>query len=87
MKKSKGVVIGINCNAVYSDGIVLMKDYPVVSEVKFSDLDVETELNTYKLIDIRLAVPFSKSEQLLNGLKTGVVELYVEGMTSEVELA
>ncbi len=79
-------VIKIQLSAAYKEGELLFDNTEIVTDTLIRYPLLKSE-GIYKVVELRLAVPSVKAEALLNGLHSGVVSLYVEGMASEVDQA
>jgi hypothetical protein len=83
---NKPHVIKVSCAAAYKDGSLLFDDAELIADTLLKPPTIESE-GLYGIIELRLAVPSVKTEAMLNGLRSGLVSLYIEGMKSEVDQA
>ena len=77
----------INCRAMYTDGSILFEGQELIGDACLCDFTQAGIKDRYRSVTIRLAVPKDGAEDFVAGLRTGTVELYIEGIPTTLEQA
>ncbi len=80
-------VVRLTCNAVYSDGSPLLDNIQLITKASLQPMPLGPGSDNYQVVELRIAVPKAQAEELLDGISSGVAELYVEGMKTFLEQA
>lgn len=79
--------VTISCRAVYTDGSFLFDEDKLIATTDIREFLADDTLvaKDYRRIIIDIAVPRSKAEEFLDGLRSGKIELDVDSMKSPLE--
>jgi hypothetical protein len=79
-------IVKVRCSAAYKDGTYLFGAENEDELLLADSFIVNSKLpnSDYKAVELRILVPCRKAEALVNGMRSGVLQLYVESMKSEV---